>query len=104
MLGTFRKSFRTRSIQRVVQEKPLNRDPYPPTTVSLFTKPFRPLRSAMTTRIQPPDEINRLIIAESCFKRVMVPAAPGTGPGAPWNRKVTDPIAQQYHLPDPYRD
>src|SRR5215471_6512089 len=54
MLGTFWKSLRTRSIQRVVHENPINLEPYPPTTVSLFTKPPRPFRSAITTRMHPP--------------------------------------------------
>src|SRR6516164_9664095 len=56
MLGTFWKSLRARSIQLVVHEKPLNLDPYPPTTVSLFTKPPRPFRSAITTRMRPPPD------------------------------------------------
>ena len=57
MLGTFWKSLRARSIQRVVQEKLRNLDPYLPTSVSLFTNPSRPFRSAMTTRVKPPNKM-----------------------------------------------
>src|SRR5712691_6431080 len=51
MLGTSLRRRRIAQARRVTRESGRRRAPYPPTTVSLWTKPSTPLRSASTTRI-----------------------------------------------------
>src|SRR5438477_129140 len=51
MLGTSLMRRRRAQARRVTFERGRSRAPYPPTTVSLWTNPSAPLRSASTTRM-----------------------------------------------------
>src|SRR5713101_666937 len=52
MLGTSLRRRRSAQASRVTRDSGRSLAPYPPTTVSLWTKPSTPLRSASTTRIR----------------------------------------------------
>src|ERR671919_238538 len=58
MLGTSLSRRRSAAASAVTRERGRRRAPYPPTTVSLWTKPSAPLRSASTTLIPTPDDRN----------------------------------------------